>query len=189
MPSKRANHQLSLSYPCESTYHPGCIEEYQSSIAITIPGYLCDLTIAQEKALTDLMRQFCIARRLAFTLCNRGIPYSLIEKHLQEKTGLNSRYIKDAIYSVKNLPSTGVTFGGKNNQFSRMTGKISQEEYTKRRNSILISRGDKTKKGNLNLRVINENTSIKLALILAEGSGLLRRYSFQTNTMLNLRKY
>lgn len=88
----------------------------------------------------------------------------MIEKYLQKKTGLNSRYIKDAIYSVKSLPSTGVTFGGKSNQLFRMRGKISREEYTKRRNSILISRGDKTKKGNLNLRIIYENARMKLRI-------------------------
>jgi len=45
-----------------------------------------------------------------------------------------------------------------------MRGKISREEYTKRRNSILISRGDKTKKGNLNLQIIHENARVKLRI-------------------------
>lgn len=75
MPSERANHQISLNYLCEIIQRPGYKEEDQPSVAITIPGYLCDFIIAQEKAITDLMRQFGIARRLAFTLCNKGISY------------------------------------------------------------------------------------------------------------------
>ena len=46
-----------------------------------------------------------------------------------------------------------ITFGGKRSQLLRMKGKISREEYRKRKNSILISRGDKSKKGNLNTRL------------------------------------
>jgi len=71
MPSERANHQISLNYLCEPTHRPGYIEEYQPSMAITIPGYLCDLTIAQEKAITNLMQQFGVALRLAFNLGNK----------------------------------------------------------------------------------------------------------------------
>jgi hypothetical protein len=94
----------------------------------------------------------------------QGYSKALIRRILQKETCLNARYSNDAIYSVESLPSYGVTFGGKKNQRLRMKGKISRDEYTKRRNCLLISRGDRAKEGNLNLRVINDNHRLKLRI-------------------------
>lgn len=53
------------------------------------------------------------------------------------------------------LPS--VIFGSKENFFKRCKGLISKEEYQLRRNNQFVSRGDKTKKGNPNLRIVIKN--------------------------------
>ena len=118
--------------------------------AITLPG---TITLLKEtNALEDLLRKFGNARRRAFSMKRKGVATASIEKILQCEIGLNSRYTKDAYYSIKDLPYNA-TFGGLKNQRLREKHMITKEEYKKRRNAILISRGDRSKKGNLNLRL------------------------------------
>jgi IS605 OrfB family transposase len=117
---------------------------------ITLPGVITSLTDTQ--ALDDLMRRFGNAQRRAFSLKSLDVATSSIETILQQETGLNSRYSKDAYYSIKHLPSN-TTLGGLKNQRLREKGKITKEEYNKRRNAFLLSRGDRTKQVNLNLRL------------------------------------
>jgi len=118
---------------------------------VTIPGYICEISEEREE-LENLLFKFGKARRRAYSLRRKGYTKSEIEKILHEEICLNSRYIKDAYHSVKDLPPH-VTFGGLKNQRLREKGKISKEEFHKRRNSIVISRGDKSKRGNLNMRL------------------------------------
>jgi len=121
-------------------------------VKVTIPGYICEISEEEREELEKLLFKFGKARRRAYSLKRNGYTKSEIEKILQEEIGLNSRYIKDAYHSVKDLPPH-VTFGGIKNQRLREKGKISKEEFHKRRNSIVISRGDKSKNGNLNMRL------------------------------------
>jgi len=65
--------------------------------------------------LEKLLFKFGRARRRAYALKRKGYTKSEIEKILQDEICLNSRYIKDAYHSVKDLPPH-VTFGGLNNQ-------------------------------------------------------------------------
>jgi len=117
---------------------------------ITLPGVITSLPDTQ--ALDDLMRRFGNARRRAFSMKCKDLKTCSIETILQQEIGLNSRYIKDAYYSIKHLPYN-TTFGGLKNQRLREQGKITKEEYNKRRNAFLLSRGDRSKQGNLNLRL------------------------------------
>jgi len=117
-------------------------------VKVTIPGYICGISEDEKAELERLLFKFGRARRRAYSLKQKGYTKSEIERILQEEIGLNSRYIKDAYHSVKDLPPH-VTFGGLKNQRLREKGKISKEEYHRRRNSIVISRGDKSKGGNL----------------------------------------
>ena len=107
------------------------------------------------------MFKFGKARRRAYSLRRKGYTKSEIEKILRDEIGLNSRYIKDAYHSVKDLPHH-VTFGGLKNQRLREKGKISKEEYHRRRNSIVISRGEKSKNGNLNMRLDLERMELRI---------------------------
>jgi len=129
-------------------------------VRVTIPGYICEISEEEKEELEKLMFKFGKARRRAYSLKRKGYTKSEIEKILQDELCLNSRYIKDAYHSVKDLPPH-VTFGGLNNQRLREKGKISKEEYHKRRNSIVISRGDKSKSGNLNIR-LTERMEIRI---------------------------
>jgi len=119
---------------------------------VTIPGYICEISEEDREELENLLFKFGKARRRAYSLKRNGYTKSKIVKILREEICLNSRYIKDAYHSVKDLPPH-VTFGGLKNQRLREKGKISREEYHRRRNSIVISRGDKSKSGNLNMRL------------------------------------
>jgi len=129
-------------------------------VNVTIPGYICEISEEEKEELEKLMFKFGRARRRAYSLRRKGYTKSEIEKILQYELCLNSRYIKDAYHSVKDLPPH-VTFGGLNNQRLREKGRISKEEFHKRRNSIVISRGDKSKSGNLNMR-LTERMEIRI---------------------------
>jgi hypothetical protein len=120
---------------------------------LAVPGVILRFeSSGEEEQLSTLLRRFNNARRMAYMLNQRGTPKAEIERILQEELGLNSRYIKDAYHSIKDLPPH-VTFGGLRLQRLRESGRITLEEYRARINSIIISRGDKTKHGNLNARI------------------------------------
>jgi len=151
---------------CEEVWIAWCDKEgYKGGTGrmaeITIPGFICEIKDGDKAELEKLMSKFGNARRRAYSMKWKGVWKPIIEKHLQEGAGLNSRYIKDAYHSIKDLPPH-VTFGGLKNQRLREQGKISKEEYKKRRNSILISRGDKSKKGNLNLRLDLDRMELRI---------------------------
>lgn len=131
------------------------------SMKLTIPGYICHLNPEERTLLDTLMRHFGNARRRAYQLTRKQRPPSEIEKILQNDHALNFRYAKDAFYSIKTLPSH-ITFGGLKNQRLREKAKITREEYRQRRNSFLLSRGDKSKQGNLNLRLNRETMTLRV---------------------------
>lgn len=67
---------------------------------------------------------------------------------------LNQRYLSDACGLAaphRNVPS--VIFGGKRAWRDLQQGKLSKEDWAQKRNSLLYSRGDKTKRGNPNIRI------------------------------------
>ncbi len=136
-------------------------EAEQDLTKITLPGYICRITPEEKALLEQLFFRFGNVRRRAYALKQKGWIKSEIVKRLQEESGLNSRYVSDAYHSIKDLPPH-VTFGGLKNQRLRETGKISKEEYKRRRNSIIISRGDKSKKGNLNIRLRLETMELRI---------------------------
>ncbi len=143
---------------------------------IAIPACIYEISEEEEKYLLDLFRRFGIARRRAYNMLRKGYIKSEIEKILQEELNLNSRYIKDAIHSVKNLPD-GWVCGGKKLQKLRQKGKISKEEFRDRRDSFILSRGDKSKKGNLNTRIIF-GEDIELRINVPPKYGESKRYIY-----------
>ena len=133
-------------------------DAFHDMYELTLPANI-ELSVGEEeKALENLFFAFGKARRLCYSLRQKyelkgEMSRSEIIKRVQAITGLNSRYVKDAYATIENLPSH-VTFGGLNNQRMREKGKITREEYKKRRNSIIYARGDKSRKGNLNIRIV-----------------------------------
>jgi len=128
---------------------------------VTIPGYICEISEEDREELEKLLFKFGKARRRAYSLRRKGYTKSEIEKILRDEICLNARYISSAYDSIKSLPPH-VTFGGIKNQRLREKWKISKEEFHKRRNSIVISRGDKSKGGNLNMRLDLERMEVRI---------------------------
>jgi len=131
---------------------------FRDMYELTIPACIELSEEEEEKALQNLFFAYGKARRLCYSLRQKyelkgRMSKSEIIKRVQAITGLNSRYVKDAYATIENLPPHA-TFGGLNNQRLREKGKITREEYKKRRNSIIYARGDKSRKGNLNLRIV-----------------------------------
>jgi len=63
-----------------------------------------------------------------------------------------------------------VVFGGKDNFYKRCKGSITREEYKLRRNNQFLSRGDRTKKGNPNLRIVLINGETFLEITTLEST-------------------
>jgi IS605 OrfB family transposase len=81
---------------------------------------------------------------------------------------LNQRYIQDAVLKAKTIKKDGVIFGGKKNWKKLISGLITKKEWQEIRDSELYSRGDRTKKGNPNIRVLRTTEGYKLRIGLAK---------------------
>ncbi|HID60403.1 MAG TPA: hypothetical protein EYP46_00910 [Hadesarchaea archaeon] len=144
---------------------------------VSIPAVITRITPNDREGLEELFRRFGNAKRRAHMLKQRGTSKAEIEHLLQKQVGINCRYAKDAYHSIKDLPPH-VTFGGKRNQQLRMEDKIGREEYRRRRNSLIISRGDKTRKGNVNARVVEENSKFMLRINAPPENGMSERWIY-----------
>lgn len=127
-----------------------------------------------KKVLLDtLMKNWNACMRCAYNRLLEGYSRKELKKLLPLTFNLNTRYVDDAILEAQNIinsiSKTGknpkkVIFGGKS-LFKKLTKKhLSEKQRAKikqqwkdRRQGNLFSRGDKSKKGNLNLRVVQMN--------------------------------
>ncbi len=125
-----------------------------------------------KKTLDDLMRRWSSCMRFAYQRLLEGKTRNELKKDLQGKFNLNSRYVDDAILEAQSIITLSkelgfdpkkVVFGGRN-LFEKLSKKhLSEkekeklrEEWKEKRQCNLYSRGDKTKNGNLNLRIVKE---------------------------------
>jgi len=164
-----------------------------ASLELTIPANIELSEGEEEKALQNLFFAYGKARRLCYSLRQKyelkgRMSRSEIIKRVQELTGLNSRYVNDAYATIENLPPHA-TFGGLNNQKLREKGKITREEYKKRRNSIIYARGDKTKGGNLNLRIVEVAGEKYLRVNIGDRKWLLLKLFIPEKYMKKYAKY
>ena len=67
---------------------------------------------------------------------------------------LNQRYIQDAVLRAKSIPKEHAIFGGRKLWNKLLKGLITKTEWHDARDNELYSRGDVTKSGNPNIRVI-----------------------------------
>jgi len=126
----------------------------------------------EKKALDDLMRRWSSCMRFAYKRLLEGKTRNELKKELQSKFNLNSRYVDDAILEAQSIITLSrelgfkpekVIFGGRD-LFEKLSKKHLSEkeraklkrEWKERRQGNLYSRGDKTKNGNLNLRIVKE---------------------------------
>lgn len=107
----------------------------------------------------DLMKAQSSAARSAYQATHkRGLKGNAVKKHVKRNfmASLNQRYISDAVSRVAAIEDEGVLFGGKQAWRDMREGKLSKEEWQERRNGQLYSRGDRTKSGNPNIRVVGD---------------------------------
>jgi len=81
---------------------------------------------------------------------------------------LNQRYIQDAVLRAKAVKQEHCLFGGKKNWKKLLSGLITKDEWHEIRDSELYSRGDRTKKGNPNIRVLRIPDGYKLRIGLSK---------------------
>ena len=122
-----------------------------------------------KEVVLDLMRRFSSAMRYAYKRLLEGEKRKDLKKHLSKLFNINTRYSDDAILLAQSMISLckereqnpkKVIFGSR-----ALFDKLSKKHLTgKSRNSLikkwkesrqgnLYSRGDKSKQGNLNLRL------------------------------------
>jgi IS605 OrfB family transposase len=143
---------------------------------ITIRGKLFPSS-EQARRLDELMRLQSSCMRYAYNRLCEGKSKSEIEADLGEKfSEINSRYYRDGYFRAKanhesalelvktkelELPER-VVFGGRKNLKRRERREISNEEWKRLRNNQLYSRGDRSKRGNLNLRLVERGGELCL---------------------------
>jgi len=132
-----------------------------------------------------LMRKFSSMVRFAYKRLLHGAERKELRKLLSCKYGINARYSADAILlAQQNLDSCvkrgqspkKLVFGSRElfEQLKKkhLTGKRREElrqKWGERRYGILYSRGEKSKEGNLNLRLVNLNNQWHLRINLGNG--------------------
>ncbi len=134
----------------------------------------CQLELSKndKELLLTLMRKFSSCMRYAYNRLLEGKTRKDLKKQLQNIFKINSRYVDDAIMKAQSIINlcketnqnpVKVIFGGRENfkklQQNHLQGKKREKlkQNWKEKRTLLYSRGDKTKSGNLNLRLIKEN--------------------------------
>jgi len=132
-----------------------------------------------------LMRKFSSMVRFAYKRLMGGAASKELKKLLAQKYGINTRYSSDAIVLAQQTLESclereqnpkKLVFGSRElfEQLNKkhLTGKRREtlrQKWEERRYGILYSRGDKSKEGNLNLRLVNLNNQWYLRINLGNG--------------------
>lgn len=130
------------------------------------------------KTLKDLMRRWSSCKRYAYQRLLEGEERKELKKKLQVIFGLNSRYVDDAIFKAKEVLKAcegkgqnpkKVIFGGRSLfeklKKNHLQGKKRQELkrlWIEARKYRLYSRGDRSKQGNLNIRLLFKEEGLYL---------------------------
>jgi len=132
-----------------------------------------------------LMRKFSSMVRFAYKRLMDGAERKELKKLLSRKYGINTRYSDDAILLAQQTLESCIereqnpkklVFGSRElfEQLKKknLTGKrrdTLRQKWEERRYGILYSRGEKSKEGNLNLRLVNLNNQWCLRINLGNG--------------------
>jgi len=156
---------------------------------ITIQAKLTFPSKEDKQIVLDLMRRWSSCMRYAYNRLLEGFSRNTLKRELQGVFNLNSRYVDDAIMKATSVlesckkreenPSK-VIFGGRG-LFERLkkrhiNGKAYEklrQEWQERRKGNLYSRGDRSKKGNLNTRIEIDGNCTWLRINVGE-----RKYAY-----------
>ncbi|MGB9813635.1 MAG: IS200/IS605 family accessory protein TnpB-related protein [Thermovenabulum sp.] len=151
---------------------------------ITIQAKLVFDSKEDKQEVLDLMRRWSSCARFAYNRLLEGKSRNTLKKELQGIFNLNSRYVDDAIMKAKSVLESckereenprKVIFGGRS-LFEKLkkrhiNGRAYKElklEWQERRKGNLYSRGDKSKKGNLNTRIEIDEYGMRLRINVGE---------------------
>jgi len=151
---------------------------------ITIQAKLTFPSKEDEQIVLDLMRRWSSCMRYAYNRLLEGSSRNTLKRELQGVFNLNSRYVDDAIMKAKSVlescrerdenPSK-VIFGGrslfdklKKRHINGKAYKKLRQEWQERRKGNLYSRGDRSKKGNLNMRIEIYGNGARLRINVGE---------------------
>lgn len=122
-------------------------------------------------ALKQIMKDQSSCRRYAYQRIHKdglsGNDVKVACKPLYMEK-LNQRYIADAVLKAQAIKHEHAIFGGKKNWKKLLSGLITKEQWHEIRDSELYSRGDRTKKGNPNIRVLRTPEGYKLRIGLSK---------------------
>jgi IS605 OrfB family transposase len=156
---------------------PGFTDKEVAKDMITIQTKLTFSSKEDEQEVADLMRRWSSCMRFAYNRLLEGKTRNELKRDLQGVFNLNSRYADDAIMKAKSVLESckereenpnKVIFGGrslfeklKKRHINGNEYKKLQQEWQERRKGNLYSRGDRSKKGNLNTRIeVDENGAV-----------------------------
>ena len=160
-------------------------EKKSESNFITVECLLAFDKDEDKERVLSTMRKFSSMVRFAYKRLMEGAERKDLKKLLSRKYGINTRYSDDAIlWAQQTLDSCiereqnpkKLVFGSRElfEQLKKkhLTGKrraTLKQKWEERRYGILYSRGDKSREGNLNLRLVNLNNQWCLRVNLGNG--------------------
>lgn len=144
----------------------------------TITAKLRFETEGDKEKVLSLMKRFSWGTRFAYNRLLEGADVPALKKTLQPMLGINSRYAADAILEAQGVLESAkglgrnprkVVFGGRDlfERLKKAKGKERQalkEEWREKRDGHLLSRGDRSKGGNPNTRLVLEGGELKLRI-------------------------
>jgi IS605 OrfB family transposase len=156
---------------------------------ITIQAKLGFQSEEDEQRVLDLMRRWSSCVRFAYNRLLEGKSRNELKRELKGVFNLNSRYVDDAIMKAKSVLQSckerdenprKVIFGGrslfeklKKRHINGKAYKKLKQKWQERRKGHLYSRGDRSKKGNLNTRIETDENGTWLRINVGE-----RKYAY-----------
>jgi len=173
-----------VNYEKEGAIKP--LTEKKSNSNFVTVGCLLAFDKDEDKGrVLTLMRKFSSIVRFAYKRLMEGAERKELKKLLSQKYGINTRYSDDAILLAnQNLESClernqnpkKLVFGSrelfeqlKKKHLGGKRRETLRQKWEERRYGILQSRGDKSKEGNLNIRLVNLNNQWNLRINLGNG--------------------
>jgi len=160
-------------------------EKKSNSNFVTVECLLAFDKDEDKGRVLTLMRKFSSIVRFAYKKLMDGAERKELKKLLSRKYGINTRYSDDAILLTKQTLESCIereqnpkklVFGSRE-LFEELTKKhltgkrreTLRQKWEERRYGVLYSRGEKSKEGNLNLRLVNLNNQWYLRINLGNG--------------------
>lgn len=105
-----------------------------------------------------LMRQYNSCKRSAYQAIHRvDLKGNKIREYCKRNYAyIGQRYLNDAVSEAQKIQHDHVIFGSKKLWKEFQQGKITKDQWHQERNKSLYSRGDRTKQGNPNIRIVGD---------------------------------